>query len=421
MSNQTLETATYDSLSDPHLAVVLLADSFRPKGLEALGSLGCEVILDPSLKDGALVEAIENTNPDILVVRSTKITAQMLDASENLSVVIRAGAGYDTIDVEAASKRGIFVANCPSKNAIAVAELTWALILSCDRKVPDQVTDLRNGKWNKREYAKANGLHGRTLGVVGLGGIGKEVIRRGAAFGMNIIAWSRSLTDESAAELGINRCDSLLNLAKMSDVVTIHLASTPETKNIINELFLDTMQDGATLINTSRGDVIDEQALITATQEKGLCVGLDVYKGEPSSGEAEFTPEIVQSGGAYGTHHVGASTMQAQDAIAMEAVRIIETYVTSGEVLNSVNRAKSTPAKALISVRHLNIPGVLAHIFESISHTGVNVEEMENIIYEGAQAACARIQLGEMPTQEQLEKIRDNNNVLSVTVSTIEP
>ncbi|MBC8200792.1 MAG: hydroxyacid dehydrogenase [Planctomycetes bacterium] len=421
MSNQTLENATRDSLSDPQLAVVLLADSFRPRGLEALESLGCEVILDPSLKDDALVEAIANTNPDILVVRSTKITAQMLDASENLSVVIRAGAGYDTIDVEAASKRGIFVANCPNKNAIAVAELTWALILSCDRKVPDQVTDLRNGKWNKKEYAKANGLHGRTLGVIGLGGIGKEVIQRGAAFGMNIIAWSRSLTDESAAELGIHRCDSLLNLAKMSDVVTIHLASTPETKNIIDELFLDTMQDGAILINTSRGDIIDEQALIAATQEKGLCVGLDVYKGEPSSGEAEFTPEIVQSPVAYGTHHVGASTMQAQDAIAMEAVRIIETYVTSGEVLNGVNRAKSTPAKALISVRHLNIPGVLAHIFESISHSGVNVEEMENIIYEGAQAACARIQLDEMPTREQIEKIRDNNNVLSVTVSTIEP
>ena len=421
MSNQTLENATYDTLSDSHLAVVLLADSFRPKGMEALGSLGCEVILDSSLKDGALVEAIANTNPDILVVRSTKITAEMLDASENLSVVIRAGAGYDTIDVEAASKRGIFVANCPNKNAIAVAELTWALILSCDRKVPDQVTDLRHGRWNKKEYAKANGLHGRTLGVVGLGGIGKEVIRRGAAFGMNIIAWSRSLTDQGAAELGINRCDSLLNLAKMSDVVTIHLASTPETKNIIDELFLDTMQDGATLINTSRGEVIDEQALITATQEKGLCVGLDVYKGEPSSGEAEFTPEIVQNGCAYGTHHVGASTMQAQDAIAMEAVRIIETYVTSGEVLNSVNRAKSTPAKAQIFVRHLNIPGVLAHIFESISHSGVNVEEMENIIYEGAQAACARVQLGEMPSQEQIEKIRDNNNVLSVTVSTIKP
>jgi D-3-phosphoglycerate dehydrogenase len=184
---------------------------------------------------------------------------------------------------------------------------------------------------------------------------------------------------------------------------------------------LNALQDGATIINTSRGDIIDEKALSIAIQEKGLCIGLDVYQGEPSSGEADFTPEIVRKDCVYGTHHVGASTQQAQDAIAMEAVRIIETFVKSGEVLNSINRAKSTPAKALISVRHLNIPGVLAHIFESISHAGVNVEEMENIIYEGAEAACARIQLGEMPTQEQIEKIRDNNNVLSVTVSTIEP
>jgi D-3-phosphoglycerate dehydrogenase len=343
----------------------------------------------------------------------------MMDACERLSLIVRAGAGYDTIDVAAASKRGIFVANCPNKNSIAVAELAWALILSCDRKVPDQVIDLRNGKWDKKSYAKAKGIYGRTLGIVGLGGIGNEVITRGKAFGMNIIAWSRSLTDEKAADLGINRCDSLLNLAKMADIVTIHLSSTPETENIIDESFLDAMQDGATLINTSRGKVVDEKALNKAMQEKNLTVGLDVYQNEPSSGEAEFSPEIVSNSCMYGTHHVGASTEQAQDAIAMEAVLIIETYIKSGEVTNCVNRAKSTPAKAMLSVRHLNLPGVLAHIFESISHSGVNVEEMENIIYEGAQAACARIQLDEMPTQEQIELIRGNDNVLSVTVSTI--
>jgi len=121
----------------------------------------------------------------------------------------------------------------------------------------------------------------------------------------------------------------------------------------------------------------------------------------------------------YGTHHVGASTEQAQDAIAMEAVRIIDTYIKSGIVPNCINRAKSTPAKAMLSVRHLNLPGVLAYVFESISHAGVNVEEMENIIYDGAEASCARIQLGEMPAQEQIDKIRGNDNVLSVTVSSI--
>jgi D-3-phosphoglycerate dehydrogenase / 2-oxoglutarate reductase len=419
MPNQTMECTKSDCASSKPSAVVLLADSFRQQGLEALESCGCEIVLDPSLKESALVEAIAATDPDVLVVRSTKVTEEMLDASERLSVIVRAGAGYDTIDVAAASKRGIFVANCPNKNSIAVAELAWSLILSCDRKVPDQVIDLRNGTWNKKEYSKASGLHGRTLGIVGLGGIGKEVIFRGKAFGMHVVAWSRSLTDEVAAELGVNRCDSLLNLAKMSNVISIHLASTPETEHIIDASFLEAMQDESTLVNTSRGKVIDEQALAKAVKEKNLRVGLDVYQNEPSSGDTDFSPKIVDQPCVYGTHHVGASTEQAQDAIAMEAVRIIKTYISSGEVPNCVNRAKTTPAKAMLSVRHLNLPGVLAHVFESISHTGINVEEMENIIYEGAEAACARIQVSEMPTQEQIDQIRNNDNVLSVTVSSI--
>jgi D-3-phosphoglycerate dehydrogenase len=419
MSNQTLECTSCDCASDKPNSVVLIADSFRELGLQALQSFGCEIVLNPSLKDEELLEAIKTTCPDVLVVRSTKVTKEMMDACERLSVIVRAGAGYDTIDVAAASKRGIFVANCPNKNSIAVAELAWALILSCDRRVPDQVIDLRNGKWDKKSYAKAKGIYGRTLGVIGLGGIGREVITRAKAFGMNVIAWSRSLTEENASDLGVNRCDSLLNLAKMADIVTIHLSSTPETENIIGASFLDAMQDGSTLINTSRGKVVDEKALNKAMKEKNLTVGLDVYQNEPSTGESDFLPDIVSNDCMYGTHHIGASTEQAQDSIAMEAVRIIETYIKSGEVPNCVNRAKSTPAKAMLSVRHLNLPGVLAHVFESISHSGVNVEEMENIIYEGAQAACARIQLDEIPSQEQIELIRDNDNVLSVTVSTI--
>ena len=419
MSNQTLECSTCDSTGSKPSAVILLADSFRKQGLEALGECGCEVVLNPSLKEAALEDAISAANPNILVVRSTKVTAKMLDASENLSVIVRAGAGYDTIDVAAASKRGIFVANCPSKNSVAVAELTWSLILACDRKIPDQVIDLRNGIWNKKEYSKAKGLYGGTLGVVGLGEIGKEVIRRGKAFGMEIVAWSRSLTDNVAKELGITKCDSLLDVANMSDVITVHLSATSETEHIIDENFLRAMKDGATLINTSRGKVIDEQALVKVLQEKRIVVGLDVYQNEPTTGESEFTPEIINQSLVYGTHHVGASTEQAQDAIAMEAVRIIDTYIKSGIVPNCINRAKSTPAKAMLSVRHLNLPGVLAYVFESISHAGVNVEEMENIIYEGAEAACARIQLGEMPAQEQIDKIRGNDNVLSVTVSSI--
>jgi len=419
MSQPTMEYPQSSEVSTKPKLVVLLADAFRAQGVETLESLSCKVTLDPSLKEGALVEAIASINPDVLVVRSTKVTAAMFAASEQLSVVIRAGAGYDTIDVKSASENGVFVANCPSKNSVAVAELTWSLILACDRRVPDQVLDLRNGIWKKKEYAKAKGLFGRTLGVVGLGGIGKEVVNRGKAFGMHVVAWSRNLTEGQAGVLGIDRCESLLNLARMSDVVSVHVASTSETEQLIGSEFLSAMQDGAIFVNTSRGKVVDESALSIAVQEKQLRVGLDVYMNEPTSGDDLFSPDIVRQSCVYGTHHVGASTEQAQDAIAMEAVRIISTYISNGTVPNCVNRAHATPAKALLSVRHHNLPGVLAHVFEAISHAGVNVEEMENIIYEGAKAACARIQLDDMPTPEQIAAIRTHDNVLSVTVSTL--
>ncbi len=204
-----------NALANSEQTVVLLADSFSSGGVGVLEELGCKVVLDASLEGGALVEAIESCNPTIVVVRSTKITSKMVHASSKLGVIIRAGAGYDTIDVASASSRGIFVANCPGKNSIAVAELAWSLILCCDRRVPDQVADLRTGKWRKTTYSKANGLFGRTLGIVGLGGVGVEVARRGQAFGMNVIAWSRGLTQERASELGLGWCENLHNLAKM--------------------------------------------------------------------------------------------------------------------------------------------------------------------------------------------------------------
>ena len=419
MSTPTIKRSKCESVDLKQGTTVLLADSFYTDGIEELSSIGCTVKFDPTLKEDALVDAISTMNPDILVVRSTRVTSHMLDASERLSVVIRAGAGYDTIDVDGASKRGVFVANCPGKNSIAVAELAWSLILACDRRVPDQVIDLRCGVWNKKEYSDARGLHGRTLGVVGLGEIGLEVAKRGNAFGMNVMAWSRSLTNEKAAELGIFRCESLQDLANKSDVVTVHVSANPDTEHLIDAAFLHEMNDGAIFVNTSRGNVIDEPALVSATQKKKLRVGLDVYVEEPVTSEGAFFPPILKQECTYGTHHVGAATQQSQHSISSEVLRIITSYVSNGIVPNCVNRAETSHAKALLSVRHRNLPGVLAHVFESIGRAGVNVEEMENIIYEGARAACARIQLDVQPTSEQIATIRENENILSVNVSII--
>src|SRR3954464_10281368 len=169
---------------------VLVADKFEKSGIAGLEAAGCDVVYQPDLKDDALTASIRESRADVLVVRSTAVTAPMLEAGA-LSLVVRAGAGYNTIDVATASRRGIYVSNCPGKNAIAVAELAFALMLSLDRRVPDNVAELRAGAWNKKEYSKARGLFGRTLGLLGYGNIGQEVARRAHAFGMPIVVWSR--------------------------------------------------------------------------------------------------------------------------------------------------------------------------------------------------------------------------------------
>src|SRR5881398_3053698 len=162
---------------------ILIADKFEQSGRDGLQALLCEISFQPDLKDEALVEAITKEQPDVLIVRGTKVTEPMLAAGP-LKLVVRAGAGYNTIDVPAASRRGIYVSNCPGKNAIAVAELTLGLILALDRRIPDNVAELRTGHWNKKEFSKARGLYGRSLALLGYGSIGQEVARRAIAFGM---------------------------------------------------------------------------------------------------------------------------------------------------------------------------------------------------------------------------------------------
>src|SRR5215831_17491629 len=199
---------------------VLVADKFEKSGLEGLKKAGCDVLYEPDAKDDALTESIRKSGAEVLVVRSTKVTKPMLEAGR-LSLVVRAGAGVNTIDVEAASERGIYVTNCPGKNSVAVAELAFGLLLALDRRVVDNAADLKRGVWNKKEYGKARGIFGSTLGLIGVGGIGKEMVPRGRAFGMPIVAWSRSLTPDKAHVLGIERKATPAEVAAEADIVSV--------------------------------------------------------------------------------------------------------------------------------------------------------------------------------------------------------
>jgi D-3-phosphoglycerate dehydrogenase len=387
---------------------VLIADKFEQSGREGLQAIGCEVVFQPDLKDDAMVAAIVEHKPDVLVVRGTKVTEPMLAAGP-LKLIVRAGAGYNTIDVAAASRRGIYVSNCPGKNSIAVAELAFALILALDRRIADAVIALRSGHWNKKEFSKARGLFGRTLGLVGLGKIGQEMIPRANAFGMPVVAWSRSLTPERAVELGVERMETPLDVARAADIVSVHVALKPDTRALIGPEFFKAMRDGAYLINTSRGETVDQNALVEAIHSKGIRTGLDVFAIEPTSAVAEFTDSIVNEPGVYGTHHIGASTDQAQEAIAAETVRIIQSFKETGQVPNVVNLAARTPATHRLVVRHRDRPGVLAQVLDAIKAEHINVQEMENIVFEGAEAAVARINLDKAPTREALDRMRASN------------
>lgn len=394
---------------------VLIADKLEQSVVDSLQKRGFEVESAPSLSGEDLVGRIRELNPHVLVVRSTKVPAEAMDAG-SIELIVRAGAGYDNIDVSGASARGIFVSNCPGKNAVAVAELTMGLIVALDRRIADNVADAREGRWNKAKYSKAEGLKGKTLGVVGLGNIGKEVARRAQAFGMNVIAWSRSLTQEDAAATGVRHAQTALEVAELSDVVTLHVAAAPETERLADRRFFEAMKDGAFFINTTRSSVVDEAALTWALDEKGILAGLDVFVGEPPSKEGEFSHPLALHPGVYLTHHIGASTKQAQIAIAAEAERVVRQYAEQGIVSNCVNIALQSPANHMITVRHVDKVGVLAAVLDECKTAKWNVQEMENRVFEGGRAAVAKIRFEGIVDPSVVEKIRANENVLAVSL-----
>jgi len=396
---------------------LLIADKFSGTAIEELKSLGLEVSYDAELKDSALVEALRVQQPAILVVRSTKVTADMLGAADSLQLVVRAGAGVNTIDVNAASKLGIFVTNCPGKNAVAVAELTMGLILALDRRIPENVAALRGGEWNKGEFCKARGLKGRTLGLIGLGNIGKEVALRAQAFDMRVIGWSRSLTESSAEELGIGYRSTPAQVAEESQIVSVHLALTSGTRGICDKSFFNALKKDAFFINTSRDEVVDEGALLEAIKTKNIRVGTDVFAGEPTGATATWQSEFSTHPNVIGTHHIGASTDQAQEAIGDEALRIVKTFIKRGEVLNCVNIDLDTPATHILSVRHLNRVGVLAAVLSELQKADINVLDMENKIFEGDEAAIAKLRLSQEADKTVIEAIRRSHTaVISISI-----
>lgn len=399
---------------------LLFADRLSDDTVHELEARGHTCVVEPGLAADDLPGRIPGF--DGLVVRSTKVTAPVFEAADQLALVVRAGAGTNTIDTDAAATHGVLVCNVPGRNSAAVAELTLGLLLAVDRRIADNVADLREGRWDKTAYSKADGLLGSTLGIIGLGSIGLDVAARAAAFGMQVLAVERA--DRSAEvvhraeECGVLWVDTREELLARSDVVSLHVPAGAETHHLVDAAFLEQLRPGAILLNTSRGDVVDEQALLAALDAGRVRAGLDVFADEPGTGKGDWDSPLARHPAVVATHHIGASTEQAQRAIAAGVTEIISAYA-AGEVRDCVNLDDRRLGSFTLTIRHHDRVGVLAQVLDRLSASGLNVEHMQNRVFRGGEAAVATIDVGGQSSEELLRAIREIPHVLGVSELTM--
>ena len=288
---------------------ILIADKFPEVYIQKLRDNNIEVIYEPKLGENDIIKYVHDV--DTIIVRSTKVNADAILNSTSLNLIIRAGAGFNNIDIKAANKKGVYVANCPGKNSIAVAELAMGLIIALDRKIADNVKDFNNGIWNKDVFSKAEGLAGKTLAIIGYGNIGKELAKRAAAFGIKVYAKDVvPITDENVIVF-----EDFAEILPKADIISLHLPANAQTKGLFDDKMFGFLKPGTIFINTSRAEVVNEDALIKAIKEKGLKVGLDVFNGEPEGKAGDVKSHLQSLPNVYVTHHIGSSTDQAHNAV----------------------------------------------------------------------------------------------------------
>lgn len=401
---------------------LLIADKLHPRAVEELRTLPIEVVYEPELTK----ETLETTLRDvgILVVRSKEVTAKAIEGARQLNLIVRAGAEAATIDLKAASKGGVYVANCPGKNAGAVAELVMGQLVALDRRIPDAVLSLRSKRWERTEYGKAEGLAGKTIGIAGFGAIGQEVAVRAKAFGLHPIAWSRGLSPQRAAELGVGHVKTIEELASKSQILTLHLPVNDRTRQIVDKRVLDLLPKRAMLVNVARADLVDYAALREAVKTRGLRAAVDVYPDEPK-GQKEFPTDLFETvpsatgGFVYGTPHIAASTDQAQLAIATETVRVIRSFLVDGTVPNCLNVSNVRAARFQLVIRMLDRVGTLANVLSVIKRHGINIEEVTNTVFDGGDASSTKLRLLSRPSEVCLTEIRAFEEILHLDLVTL--
>jgi D-3-phosphoglycerate dehydrogenase len=312
---------------------VLVADAISPKGVELLESGGQLLVqVKTGLKEADLV-AIAADYSAIVVRSQTKITAKVIDAAKQLKVVGRAGVGVDNVDVDAATRRGVIVMNTPGGNTISTAEHAFSLLVSIARNIPQADASVKAGKWDRKSFEGVE-LHGKTIGIFGMGRIGTEVARRVMAFGMRAVAYDPYLSPSRARSLQVELFEDLDQVLAQSDFVTMHMPLTAETKHIINAERISKMKRGARIVNCARGGLIDEQALFEALKSGQIAAAaLDVYEAEPPP--SDFPLRSLAN--VVFTPHLGASTAEAQESVGIEIAEAIRSILLEGVIRNAVN------------------------------------------------------------------------------------
>jgi D-3-phosphoglycerate dehydrogenase / 2-oxoglutarate reductase len=315
---------------------VLVKEKIADSGVELLRSQ-FEVDLGLEMSDEELREQIGSYDA-ILIRSATKMTPELIDLADNLKVIGRAGTGVDNVDIPAATRRGIIVANAPESNSVAAAEHTLALALALFRNVPQAHGTLVEGRWDRAKF-KGSELYGKTLGVIGFGRIGQLVAKRAQSFDMEVIAFDKFVSAERFRDLGVEGADSIEEVLGRADLITLHTPKTPETIGMINPETIAAMKDGARLVNCARGELVDLDAVM-AGLESGKLAGaaLDVFPDEP------FTEHpIFSRGDVVVTPHLGASTAEAQDRAGVVTAEQVSAALTGGVVTNAVNIAAVRP------------------------------------------------------------------------------
>lgn len=393
-------------------ARVLVFDQFDSEGVERLKSLGLDVVFVDSPETSSLLDEMRRHDPETLIVGQTSVDASAIESGPSLRLLVCTGEHADSIDILAASARGIAVATCPKPNALANAELAWSLLMTCDRGFVRQTTDLSAGQWKADSYPNAHGLRDRTLGLIGFGHVGQEIASRAKQFGMSVVAWSpRAVISDDARATSVEMMNSPRDVAQQSHFVVVHLRSAAQWSEQLGSAFCRALQQDSVLVITAGFSALPEKELLDAMEKRGVRIGVAL---DPVA-EAKAMPSgaFLRAQGVGAVHRLGAATRQARRAVAHEASEIVARYHRTGQPPHCVNRAATTPANTLLTIRMRNQPGVLAHVFYILGQAKVNVEEMENIIYEGHRAACARIQLDSALSEEMLNAIRANHAVIS--------